>query len=70
MIHSDIILVLDPMVEFDRNNASQHVAGDVFDGYNTPLAALVDVEGVYSDVMIDSGVQGYQFVLGMKKPSF
>jgi hypothetical protein len=60
MIHSDIILVLDPMVEFDRNNASQHVAGDVFDGYNTPLAALVDVEGV----------QGYQFVLGMKKPSF
>jgi hypothetical protein len=35
----------------------RHVAGDVFDGCSTPLPALVDIEGVDGDAMVDLGVQ-------------
>jgi hypothetical protein len=35
----------------------QHVAGDVFDGCSTPLPALVDIEWVDGDAMVDLWVQ-------------
>jgi hypothetical protein len=35
----------------------RHVASNVFDECSTPLPALVDVEGVDGDAMVDLGVQ-------------
>jgi hypothetical protein len=35
----------------------RHVAGDVFDECSTPLPALVDIEGVDGNAMVDLGVQ-------------
>ena len=35
----------------------QHVAGNVFEGYNPPFPALVDVEGVEGDAIVNLGVQ-------------